>query len=65
MAIQLLIRAYILGYIQGYPQLLPPLTLSNATPQITLSAQNLTRRFGNKLVIHDVTLELKRGEVLG
>lgn len=65
MARQLLIRAYILGYIQGYPQLLPPLTLSNATPQITLSAQNLTRRFGNKLVIHDVTLELKRGEVLG
>jgi len=39
--------------------------LSNATPQITLSARNLTRRFGNRLIIHDVTLELKRGEVLG
>ncbi|MFA6971444.1 MAG: ABC transporter ATP-binding protein [Gallionella sp.] len=65
MATQLLIRAYILGYIQDYPQLPPPLTLSNATPQITLCAQNLTRRFGSQLVIHDVTLELKRGEVLG
>ncbi|MCX7193444.1 MAG: ABC transporter ATP-binding protein [Proteobacteria bacterium] len=65
MAIQLLIRVYILGYIQGCPQLPPPLTLSNATPQITLSAQNLTRSFGNQRVIHDLTLQLKRGEVLG
>lgn len=39
--------------------------MSNATSQITLSARNLTRRFGNRLIIHDVTLELKRGEVLG
>ena len=37
--------------------------MSNATT--TLSARNLTRRFGNQLIIHDVTLELKRGEVLG
>jgi len=39
--------------------------LSNATPEITLSARNLSRRFGNQEVIHDVTLELRRGEVLG
>jgi ABC-2 type transport system ATP-binding protein len=37
--------------------------LSNAIT--TLSARNLTRRFGNRLIIHDLTLELKRGEVLG
>lgn len=63
MAIQLLIRAYILGYIQDYPQLLPLLTLPNT--QITLSARKLVRSFGNRTVIHDVALELKRGEVLG
>jgi ABC-2 type transport system ATP-binding protein len=39
--------------------------LPNITPEITLSARNLTRRFGNHLVIHNVSLELKRGEVLG
>ena len=39
--------------------------MSNATPEITLSARNLSRRFGSRQVIHDVTLELKRGEVLG
>jgi len=39
--------------------------LSNATSETTLSARNLTRRFGNQQVIHNVTLELKRGEVLG
>jgi ABC-2 type transport system ATP-binding protein len=39
--------------------------LSNATTEITLCARNLTRRFGNQLIIHDLTLELKRGEVLG
>ncbi len=39
--------------------------MSNATPEITLSARNLTRRFGNQPVIHDVSLQLKRGEVLG
>ena len=37
----------------------------NATSDITLSACNLTRRFGNHLVIHDVSLEMRRGEVLG
>ncbi|TAN73728.1 MAG: ABC transporter ATP-binding protein [Gallionella sp.] len=32
---------------------------------MTLSARNLARRFGNRQVIHDVSLELRRGEVLG
>ena len=64
-AIQPLIRAYILGYIDGCPQPQTPLTLSNATLQTTLSARNLTRSFGNRLIIHDLTLELKRGEVVG
>ncbi|MDO8812061.1 MAG: ABC transporter ATP-binding protein [Gallionella sp.] len=39
--------------------------MSNPTPEITLSARHLTRSFGSKQVIHDVSLELKRGEVLG
>jgi ABC-2 type transport system ATP-binding protein len=39
--------------------------LPNIAPEITLSARNLTRRFGNLPVIHNVSLELKRGEVLG
>jgi len=39
--------------------------LPNATPEITLSARNLTRCFGNRQVIHNISLELKRGEVLG
>ena len=42
-----------------------PATLPNATPQVTLSARNLTRSFGKRPVIHGLTLELKRGEVLG
>lgn len=58
-------RTHILGYIQLNLQLQPPLTLSNTSPEITLSARNLSRRFGSLQVIHDVTLELKRGEVLG
>ena len=39
--------------------------MSNAASDITLSARHLTRRFGDHPVIHDVSLELKRGEVLG
>ncbi|MGB9093730.1 MAG: ABC transporter ATP-binding protein [Gallionella sp.] len=39
--------------------------MSNTTPEITLSARNLGRRFGNVQVVHGVSLELKRGEVLG
>ena len=58
-------REHILGYIQPNPQLRSQLTLSNVNPEITLSARNLTRSFGSQRVIHDVTLELRRGEVLG
>jgi ABC-2 type transport system ATP-binding protein len=39
--------------------------LPKTTPEITLAARNLTRRFGNQQVIHGVSLELRRGEVLG
>lgn len=39
--------------------------MPNATPDLTLSAQQLKRSFGNQTVIHDVSLQLKRGEVLG
>ncbi|MDD5299532.1 MAG: ABC transporter ATP-binding protein [Gallionella sp.] len=39
--------------------------MSNITPEITLSARHLARSFGSKRVIHDVSLELRRGEVLG
>jgi ABC-2 type transport system ATP-binding protein len=39
--------------------------LPKTTPEITLAARNLTRRFGNQPVIRDVSLELRRGEVLG
>ena len=38
--------------------------MSDAAPP-TLSARNLHRRFGQREVIHDVSLELRRGEVLG
>lgn len=39
--------------------------MPNSAPEITLAARNLTRRFGNQTVIHGVSLELRRGEVLG
>lgn len=39
--------------------------MSNATPETTLAARNLSRRFGNRQIIHEVSLELRRGEVLG
>jgi len=32
---------------------------------LTLSARNLSRRFGQREVVHNVSLELRRGEVLG
>ncbi len=35
------------------------------TSEITLSARRLTRRFGKQLALQDVSLELRRGEVLG
>src|SRR5262245_27747786 len=31
----------------------------------TISAQGLSRRFGNHIAVNDISLELKRGEVLG
>ena len=37
----------------------------SVTAPITLSARNLTRRFGQREVIHGISLELRRGEVLG
>ena len=46
--------------------------MPNATPSAnqftgdkTLSARNLTRRFGNRQVVQNVSLEIRRGEVLG
>ncbi len=39
--------------------------MSTATCEITLSARNLVRSFGNRQVIHGISLELRRGEVLG
>ncbi len=39
--------------------------MSNPTSEITLTARDLTRRFGNRQVIDGVSLQLKRGEVLG
>lgn len=39
--------------------------MSNAIPETTLSARNLVRRFGHQPVIHDLSLQLRRGEVLG
>lgn len=40
-------------------------TLSSVPHEITLSATHLTRCFGGQTVIRDISLELKRGEVLG
>lgn len=65
MAILLLIRAHILGYIRLHPQPRTFPTLSDTTPETTLSARKLMRRFGNQQIIHDVSLTLRRGEVLG
>ena len=39
--------------------------MSNAIPEITLCARNLTRYFGRQQIINHVSLELRRGEVLG
>ena len=39
--------------------------MQETTPETTLAARNLTRRFGKQQVIHGVSLELRRGEVLG
>lgn len=39
--------------------------MPSADTDITLAAHHLTRRLGNREVIRDVSLQLKRGEVLG
>ena len=39
--------------------------MTNTTPETTLAAHNLTRSFGSRQVIHGVSLDLRRGEVLG
>lgn len=39
--------------------------MPDTTPEITLSARNLTRSLGNRQIIHDVSLQLQRGEILG
>ena len=54
----------ILGYIHTNPQ---PLHIAETrmSAQITLNAKNLTRRLGRREVIRNISLTLKRGEVLG
>ncbi len=39
--------------------------MSSVAHEITLTANHLTRRFGGQTVISDISLELRRGEVLG
>ncbi len=39
--------------------------MTETTPEITVSAQGLLRRFGAHTAVDGVTLELKRGEILG
>jgi len=59
-----LVSHYILGYIlhNEHALLSRPGTM---TAPLTLSATNLTRRRDNRVVVDDVSLELRRGEVLG
>lgn len=61
----LLIWKRIIGYIYPNSQDDYSRILTAAIHDIILSAHHLTRRFGNQIVVHDVSLELKRGEVLG
>jgi ABC-2 type transport system ATP-binding protein len=39
--------------------------LPNIIPEITLAARRLSRSFGKQQIVDDVSLELRRGEVLG
>jgi ABC-2 type transport system ATP-binding protein len=39
--------------------------VNDSIPNVTISAHNLSRRFGNHIAVRRVDLELKRGEVLG
>ncbi|NIO42816.1 MAG: ATP-binding cassette domain-containing protein [Burkholderiales bacterium] len=36
-----------------------------ASPEVTLAAVGLSRRYGNNLAVDDVSIELKRGEIVG
>ena len=36
-----------------------------ASPEVTLAAVGLSRRYGNNLAVDDITLELRRGEIVG
>ncbi len=41
-------------------------SMSNtASPEVTLAAVGLSRRYGNNLAVDDVSMELKRGEIVG
>ncbi|MGA9666187.1 MAG: ABC transporter ATP-binding protein [Gallionella sp.] len=39
--------------------------MPNTIPEITLAARGLSRSFGKQRVVQDVSLELRRGEILG
>ncbi|MGH8661432.1 MAG: ABC transporter ATP-binding protein [Burkholderiales bacterium] len=43
----------------------PVVTMPEQEAASTISARGLTRSFGNHIAVNDVTLELRRGEVLG
>lgn len=57
------LETLILGYI-GLPSQ-PANARMSAVAPLTLSARKLCRRFGQREIIHDVSLELRHGEVLG
>jgi len=38
---------------------------NTASPEVTLAAAGLSRRYGNNLAVDDISLELKRGEIVG
>src|SRR3970040_1991089 len=43
----------------------PHITMPEPEAASTISARGLTRSFGNHIAVNDITLELRRGEVLG
>jgi len=55
------VQGRILGYIRTNSQPFNP----SMTAPITLSARNLCRRYGQRDIVQNVSLELKQGEVLG
>jgi len=56
-----LVQSRILGYIA--PKSQPPFSCMTAT--VNLSARNLSRRYAQRDVVQNISLELKHGEVLG